>query len=70
VGQEPIRLALLDVAHFPHMRPWHAVHLKGKKLSLDGIGLGNTVHNDRSTADLTLLLPVQRQRVLRHQNGL
>lgn len=26
-------LAVLDVQHFPLMRRWHAVHLKGKKLS-------------------------------------
>ena len=26
-------LAILDVQHFPLMRRWHAVHLKGKKLS-------------------------------------
>lgn len=70
MGQKHIRLALLDVAHFLHMRQWYAVRLKGKKLSQDGIGLRNTVHNDRSTADLALFLPVQRQRALRHQNGL
>ncbi len=30
---ESSRLAILDVEHFPLIRQWYAVHLKGKKLS-------------------------------------